>query len=115
MISTSRVSLFSVHSDNATVCGKHERKIMNDFRCRCCYVEAKKRVLIGLTVDDSEDDEYFDAIEDVSVDVKTITLPPRPKRSVITFIVPALQLPILVSIIFLLSVQPVAHSEIKLK
>jgi len=72
-------------------------------------------VQIGSTVDDSEDDEYFDAIEDVSVDVKTITLPPRPKRSVITFIVPALQLPILVSIIFLLSVQPVAHSEIKLK
>ena len=27
-----------------------------------------------------EDDEYFDAIEDTSVDIKAITLPRRPAR-----------------------------------
>ena len=44
-------------------------------------VEAKKRVSIDDSDDDSaDDDEYFDAIQDESVNIKAITLPRRSKR-----------------------------------
>jgi len=65
---------------------KQERQDENRHRnrreCRCC-VEAKKRVKIIDAADDTEDDddnEYFDAIEDIPVSVKALTLPRRPKR-----------------------------------
>jgi len=44
-----------------------------------CCVEVKKRVSI-VDADESDDDEFFDAVEESPVSTKSLTLPRRPKR-----------------------------------
>ena len=64
---------------NSLIKKRDENEEYRDCRCQF-YVEMRKRVKILDAADDSEEEEYFDAIEDTSVAVKELKLPRRPKR-----------------------------------